>query len=220
MLMKGFKIMKKGAIFDLDGTLVNSMKVWENADYILAERYGFKPDEEYWNRVTSCSFMQGAEYITERFKLRKTAEEIAQELYEIVLNDYKNTIKLKDGAKELLTRMKNYGLKLAIATSNTEEMTFAVLKSNGVFDLFTAFAYCDDVGKNKSYPDVYYKAASDMGLLTEECYIFEDVPNAVDGAKKSGAEVIGVYDEYSAAKEQEIRAKSDRYIMSLKEFIY
>jgi len=59
-----------------------------------------------------------------------------------------------------------------------------------------------------------------MGLLTEECYIFEDVPNAVDGAKKSGAEVIGVYDEYSAAKEQEIRSKSDRYIMSLKEFIY
>ena len=77
--------MKKGAIFDLDGTLVNSMKVWENADYILAERYGFKPDEEYRNRVTSCSFMQGAEYITERFKLRKTAEEIAQELYEICL---------------------------------------------------------------------------------------------------------------------------------------
>ena len=71
--------MKKGAIFDLDGTLVNSMKVWENADYILAERYGFKPDEEYWNRVTSCSFMQGAEYINERFKLGKTAEEIEQE---------------------------------------------------------------------------------------------------------------------------------------------
>ena len=100
--MKGFKIMKKGAIFDLDGTLVNSMKVWENADYILAERYGFKPDEEYWNRVTSCSFMQGAEYITERFKLRKTAEEIAQELYEIVLNDYKKYYKTERWGKRVI----------------------------------------------------------------------------------------------------------------------
>lgn len=212
--------MKKGAIFDLDGTLVNSMKVWENADYILAERYGFKPDDEYWNMVTSYSFLQGAEYIVSRFKLNKTADELASELYEIVLSDYKYNIKLKKGAKILLEKLKNDGIKMAVATSNTKDMTLAALKSNGIFDYFSVFVYCDEVGKNKRYPDVYNEAARRLGLKTDECYIFEDAPHALEGAKKSGAEVIGVYDEYSAHNESEIRKKADRYIMSLDEFTY
>ena len=72
--------MKKGVIFDLDGTLVNSMRVWENADYALAERYGFVPDDEYWSKVTSLSFLEGAAYITNRLNLNKTSSEIADEL--------------------------------------------------------------------------------------------------------------------------------------------
>ena len=101
-----------------------------------------------------------------------------------------------------------------------QEMTHAVLKKNGVFDYIDAFVYCDQVGKNKAFPDVYEAAAKALGLKASECYIFEDVPYALEGAKKSGAEVIGVFDEYSASKEAEMRSKADRYIMSLEEFRY
>ena len=212
--------MKKGVIFDLDGTLVNSMRVWENADFVLAERYGFVPDEEYWSKVTSLSFLEGAAYITDRYNLNKTAAEIADELYETALHDYKYNIELKPGAENLLKMLNEDGLKVAIATSNVEEMTHAVLKRNGVFEYINAFAYCDQVGKNKAYPDVYEAAAKALGLKAEECYVFEDVPYALEGAKKAGAEVIGVFDEYSAAKEEEMRRKADRYIMSLDEFTY
>ncbi len=212
--------MKKGAIFDLDGTLVDSMTVWENADYVLSERYGFTPDDEYWEKVTSVPFFEGAKYITERFNLNKTPEEIADELYRTVLYDYEHNIKLKDGAKELLERLYKDGIKMAVATSNVEKMVFAVLKSNGVFEYFSAFSYCDTVGKNKAYPDVYADAAKKMGLSAEECYIFEDVPYALEGAKKAGAEVIGVYDEYSAAEEKRMRERADRFILSLKDFKY
>ncbi len=212
--------MKKGVIFDLDGTLINSMKVWENADFTLAEKYGFRPDKEYWNTVTSCSFLEGASYITKRFNLGKSSREIADELYSIALNDYRHNIKLKPGAKLLLERLNRDGIKMAIATSNVEEMTHAVLKKNGVFGYFKAFAYCDCVGKNKAYPDVYNEAAKAIGLKANECYVFEDVPYALEGAKKAGAEVIGVYDEYSADKESEMRQKADRYIMRLDEFNY
>lgn len=212
--------MKKGAIFDLDGTLINSMKVWENADYVLARKYGFEPDQEYWDKVTACSFLEGAAYITERFNLGKTAQEIANELYAVALNYYKYEIKLKKGAKKILKKLKADGFKIAVATSNVEEMTFAALKSNGIFEYFDAFVYCDTVGKNKSFPDVYQAAAEALGLTADECYVFEDVPYAIDGAKKAGAEVIGVYDEYSAEKEEQMRQKADRYIMSLEDFEY
>ena len=73
---------KKGVIFDLDGTLVDSMDVWEKADYMLAKKYNFVPDEEYWQTVTSRSFLEGAEYITTRFNLGKTPEEIVKELFD------------------------------------------------------------------------------------------------------------------------------------------
>lgn len=211
---------KKGAIFDLDGTLINSMKVWEDADWELAKKYNFIPDKHYWDTVSSCSFLEGAEYISNRFRLSKTAMEIAKELYNIALDEYKNNIKLKCGAKRLIEKFKNDGFSIAIATSNVEEMTHAVLKKNGIFDYFDAFVYCDVVGKNKAFPDVYVAAASAMKLSANECYVFEDVPYAIDGAKSAGAEVIGVFDEFSACKEYEMRAKADRYIMSLDEFKY
>ncbi len=212
--------MKKGAIFDLDGTLINSMKVWENADYALAEKYGFTPDREYWDRVTTCSFLEGAAYITERFNLGKTAQEIADELYAVALDCYKYEIGLKPGADRILKKLKADGFKIAIATSNVEEMTYAVLKANGIFEYFDAFIYCDAVGRNKSFPDVYLAAAEKLGVAADECYVFEDVPYALDGAKKAGAETIGVYDEYSADKEEQMREKADRYIMSLEDFEY
>lgn len=211
---------KIGAIFDLDGTLINSMKVWENADWQLAERYSFTPDKDYWDTVTSCSFLEGAEYITNRFELGKTPKELASELYDIALFEYKYNIRLKKGAEELVKRLKKDGFSIAVATSNVEEMTHAVLKNNGIFNYFDAFAYCDTVGKNKAFPDVYNAAAEAMKLSANQCYVFEDVPYALSGAKRAGAEVIGVFDEYSANKEHEMRAKADRYIMSLEEFQY
>jgi len=211
---------KKGAIFDLDGTLINSMKVWENADWELAERYNFTPDKQYWDTVTTCSFLEGAKYITDRFGLGKTSKEIADELYNIALFEYENNIKLKRGAKRLIEKFKDDGFLIAIATSNVEEMTHAVLKKNGIFEYFDAFVYCDVVGKNKAFPDVYVAAAEAMRLNARECYVFEDIPYAIEGAKSSGAEVIGVFDEYSANKENEMRLIADRYIMSLEEFIY
>ena len=96
--------MKKGAIFDLDGTLINSMRVWERADYALAGKYGFVPDEEYWAKVTSLSFLEGADYITKRFGLDKTAKEIADELYAFALNDYKYNIGLKRAFEDVQRR--------------------------------------------------------------------------------------------------------------------
>ena len=211
---------KKGAIFDLDGTLIDSMKVWENADHIIADRYGFVPDNEYLSFVTTRSFLEGADYITTRYNLRKTKWEIMDELYEIALNDYKNNIILKPGVKELLKKFSSDGMKMGIATSNMEEMTHEVLKSNGIFEYFEAFAYCDEVGKNKAFPDVYNLAAKGLGLSASDCYIFEDIPYAVKGAKLSGAEVIGVYDIYSAEKEDELRKAAHRFIMSFEDFIY
>ena len=212
--------MKKGAIFDLDGTLAASMGVWERVDYNIAEKYGFEPDEDYWNNVTSRPYLEGAEYITTRYKLNITPQEMADEIYYMVLNDYKYNIELKEGAEVLLKIMKKDGIKMAVATSNSKEMTEALLKNREVFDYFDAIVYSQNVGVNKTEPDIYIEAARRLGLDISECYVFEDMLYAIEGAKKSEAEVIAVYDVFSEEDIETMRKIADKFIMSLEEFQY
>ena len=212
--------MKKGAIFDLDGTLAASMGVWERVDYNIAEKYGFEPDEDYWNNVTSRSYLEGAEYITDRYKLDITPQEMADEIFNMVLNDYRYNIELKEGAEKLLEKMKKDGIKMAVATSNSREMTEALLKNRKVIDYFDTIVYSQDIGVNKTEPDIYIEAAKRLGLDISECYVFEDMLYAINGAKKSAAEVIAVYDVFSEEDIDAIKITADKFIMSLEEFQY
>lgn len=207
----------KGAIFDLDGTLIGSMAVWDKVDYDLLKRYGAVPDEEYNQYISSCTFSEGIDYIINRYGISKTPNELSEEMNEMAYDEYANKLMLKDGAYEAIIRLKNSGVRLGMATSSIRSMCEAVLKRNKVFDYFEVILFSDEIGKNKTNPDIYIEAANRLGIEPKNCVVFEDVIFAAKSAKEAGMTVIGVFDQYSAKHSEQMKSICDKFIYSFDE---
>lgn len=209
----------KGAIFDLDGTLVDSMFVWESVDTLLLSRYHLKPDPIYLSTIATLNFSEGAAFIISHYGIHKSIEQIKGELFSLAYDEYAHKLPLKKGVADLLRRLKyKEGMKLAIATSCIKEMCEVFLRRAGIYEYFDAMVFSDDVGCNKMKPLIYEKAATAIGLYPKDCFIFEDVPHAARSAKEAGAVVIGVYDAYSANAEEEMKVICDRYLYCINDF--
>ena len=187
-------------ILDLDGTLLDSMQVWNEVDEIFLGKRGFKVDKEYTDAVKSSSMIQSAEYTKRRYGLKESPEEIIAEWEETVGEEYKNNIRLKDGVKEFLLAAKEMGLKLTSATALNSRNAVNCLKNNGVYDLFENVTTLEDLGHevNKNDPAIFYLAAEKAGTEPSKCLVFEDVYGAIEGAIKGGFDSVIVYDELSS----------------------
>ncbi|MBO8434399.1 MAG: HAD family phosphatase [Tyzzerella sp.] len=207
----------KAVIFDLDGTLIDSMYVWAKADREFLSRFSIVPDDEYNRVISTLTFTEGVSYIKNRYNINMSLEDIKKELYNLAYNEYAYNIGLKSGVMEFLKGLRENNIKMGIATSCISDMCFSVLKRIGIYDYFDAIVFSEDIGVNKNFPDIYVETARRMGENIENCIVFEDVPHAVIGAKKSGAYVVGVYDEFSKDKKEEMLNICDRYIYSFDE---
>ena len=201
----------KAVICDLDGTLLDSMGVWNEADELFLGKRGFKVTPDYTDHVKSCSMRQSAEYTISRFGLKETAEEVMAEWESTVAYEYANTIKLKKGAASFLKDVKTRGLKLICATALTRNNASAALRNNGVLDLFDDLLTLDDIGGevNKLEPDIFLLAAERLKEKASDCIVFEDVEGAVEGAKKGGFTTVLVYDELGSRDFSRASAKAD-----------
>lgn len=209
----------KAAIFDLDGTLIDSMYVWSKADCILLSRYGHYPDNEYIEKITSLTFTEGIDYIIRKYNIDRTPIALKKEIFDIAYDEYAYKLLLKEGVFELLVKLKEKGIKIGMATSSIRVMCEALLKRTGIFDYFDAIVFSDEVGKNKTNSHIYLETARQLEVMPKDCIVFEDVIHAVKGAKKAGMKVIGVYDEYSKLYENEMRMLCDGYIYNMNEFL-
>lgn len=188
----------RAAIFDLDGTLLDSLDVWKEMDRrFLAER-GVRYTPDYTEAVASMHFAEAAEYTIKRYSFPETPEEITRVWTEMIREEYTHRIPLKPGAKEYLSSLRERGVKLGVATALSEELYSAALRNNGVFGLFSAFASVCEVGRGKEFPDVYLLAAERLGIPAAACAVFEDIPEALRGAKAAGMTSVAVYDPHSA----------------------
>lgn len=209
----------KGAIFDLDGTLLDSMGMWEHVDVKFLARRGIVIPEGYTGAVSSMNFEEAASYTIRTFGLKESPEEIIREWNTMVADEYTHSIRLKPHAKEYLMLLKGKGVRLGVATALAPGLCGPVLKNNGVFSLFDAFAYVEEVSRGKGFPDIYLLAAERLGLPPECCAVFEDVLPGVKGAKAAGMTVFGVREPASAHTEAAIRAFADRYIDGFAELL-
>lgn len=209
----------KGAVFDLDGTLLDSMSVWHSIDGEFFKRRSIAMPADYCEAIKTMHFPTAAAYTKERFSLPESVKEIMDEWRSLCFGAYRNDIKLKSGVFEYLRQLRESGVKIAYATSNSEELSKAALSANGVWELFSAKAYSEETGKNKTEPDVYLLAAERLGLKPSECAVFEDILVGVKSAKKGGFTVYGVYDETSEKDTAEIKRYADRYIKSFEELL-
>lgn len=209
----------KGAIFDLDGTLLDSMSVWHEVDAEFFRRRSIEMPADYGEALKTMHFSTAAVYTKERFCLPESTDEIMAEWTELCFEAYEKHISLKDGALEYLKKLKENGVKIAYATSNSEKLCRAALTANNAWDFFSARAYSEETGKSKSEPDVYLLAAERLGLSPEECTVFEDILDGVRGAKKGGFKVCGVFDETSEKDKNEIKKTADYYIESFRKLL-
>lgn len=202
----------KGAIFDLDGTLLDSMGIWEQIDIRFLQKRNIAATKDYVQAVTPLSFHEAAEYTISRFGLKEPASDIIAEWKNMAQHTYANEITLKPHAKEFLIRLQQKGIKLGVATALTPSLYVAALKNNGIYDLFSAFSDVTEVKRGKGYPDIYLSTAKKLDLHPSFCIVFEDIAAGICGAKAGGFLTCGVYDSYSAYETDKIKSLSDLYI--------
>lgn len=208
----------KGAIFDVDGTMLDSLAIWMNAAPIYLTQMNIKPDKDIVEIMWSMSLPEGAEYLKKRYEISQTSEEILQGVLAVVRDFYFYEAMPKEGVAELLKRFKDKNIKMAIATSSNKEHIEVAMKRLGLRDYFEVICTCEEAGAGKTKPDVYNMAAKAIGTLPEETYIFEDSLFAIKTAKKAGYRVVGVYDSFSEKEQEEIKEYSDIYCINLEDF--
>lgn len=210
----------KGAIFDLDGTLLDSMGVWRQIDIDFLGKRGFVVPEDYLKAITAKNFSEAADYTIARFGLNESAQAIMEEWFTMAVDSYSNQVALKPYVKEYLAELRQRGVKIAAATSSDARLFAPCLKHCGIYDMFDVFCQTTEVTRGKGYPDVYELAASRLGLAAGECVVYEDILKGIEGAKLGGFCTVGVEDIHSAYEKEEIRSKADFYIVSFEELLH
>lgn len=208
------------AIFDLDGTLINSTGVWNKVDEDFFNRRNVIMPPEFPQVIKTHTLMSGAVYIKDRLSMPESPEDIVKEWHDAAVYAYHNDVRIKPYVKELLELLKNsYGYKIGLATSNTHELYDQCLINNGIYDYFDSFTQSDEVERLKGFPDIYEKSAERMGVPKEECIVFEDVYQAVKGARMGNFFTVAVEDSASAGDREEIIKIADVYIKSFRELV-
>ena len=188
----------KAVIFDMDGTLIDSMQVWRNVDNDFLHSRGLEvPIDLFENLPAGNSFIQTAQYFKDRFSLPDSPESIMQEWTKMVSHHYETDIKLKSGARELIVALKDRGIKIGLGTSNSLELARKVLSHNAIWHYFQCAITGDLDLKGKPYPDIYLLAAKSLQEKPENCLVVEDTLTGVQAAKAAGMKVFAVYDEDS-----------------------
>ncbi|MGG7060078.1 HAD family hydrolase [Clostridium nigeriense] len=209
----------KAVIFDLDGTLIDSMEIWSKIDEEYLGSFGYEVPKNLQEDITHLTLTETANYFKNRFKIQDDTKEIISTWNTMALHHYSNDIKLKDGVLPFLKSLKDKGLKIALATSNSVPLLEAVLKNNNIYHYFDAITTTEEVNKSKANPDIYLLSAAKLNVNPKECLIFEDIVQAIKGAKLSGATVYAIYDKSSAHQKEELEKLSDKYIFSFNELL-
>ncbi len=209
----------KGAIFDLDGTLIDSMGIWEKIDKEFLKRRNISIPQDYIEKINDMSFEQVAKYTIERFNLNENEDDIISEWNEMAVYEYSNNIKLKPNVRKYIKKLKDNNIKIGLATSLPKTLYEPVLKNNHIYEYFDVLASTEDVNRDKSYPDIYLLVAEKFNFNPQDCMCFEDILVALKTMKKANFKVVGVYDKYSDSEIDEMKKISDRFIYNFKELI-
>ncbi|QIB26364.1 HAD family hydrolase [Caloranaerobacter azorensis] len=207
----------KAVIFDLDGTIVDSMWIWEQIDIDFLAKRGIKLPNDLQKAIEGMSFTETAIYFKNRFNLKESIEEIKEEWNAMAYDFYKNRVPLKKGVNEFIKYLKQKNIKLGIGTSNSRELAIEVLKTHNILHYFDTIRTSCEVEKGKPYPDVFLKVAEDLKVSPENCLVFEDTYAGVLAAKRAGMKVFAVADEFSFPYKDEICSLADKYIENFRE---
>ena len=209
----------RAAIFDLDGTIIDSMYVWEKIDVDFLTERGIPVTKEYTEAVRGMFFETAAAYTRKIYGLQESVEQIVRIWLEMARHEYAHHVRLKPYTREYLDYLKQKGIKLGMATSSNPYLLEPVLRNNGLDGYFDEICYTSQVGKNKSFPDIYIYTAKKLGVSERNCVVFEDIPEGIHGAKKAAMYAVAVYDAASKDSESYLRSAADKYIFDFSDMM-
>lgn len=203
---------KKAVLFDLDGTLVDSMWMWKQIDIEFLGEYGYECPEDLQKSIEGMSFSETAVYFKERFSIPLSLEEIKAVWTQMSIDKYRYEVPLKTGVLEFLQYCKANHLRTGIATSNGREMVNAVISSLQIGEYLDEIVTACEVKAGKPEPDIYLEVANRVGVDPVDCIVFEDVPAGILAGKRAGMTVIAVEDDFSKGMKDEKCALADGFI--------
>lgn len=209
----------QAVIFDLDGTLIDSMWMWKQIDIDYLARHGHPLPEDLQDCIEGMSFSETAVYFKERFGLTDSLEIIKSDWNRMAYDIYVNDVPLKPGVLAFLQYLKSKGIRTGIATSNSKELLTAVLESLGITEYFDELHTSCEVAKGKPAPDIYLLVAQKLGVAPENCLVFEDIMQGIMAGKAAGMKVCAIKDEFSLKQEAEKKASADWFIDSFSEIM-
>lgn len=206
------------AIFDMDGTLLDSIPYWARlASGYLADCQ-IEDTEGVDEALSLMSLDEGAAYLKERYAMERSVEEISQDFHDRIARNYAEDMELKPGAEAYLEHLKRQGIRMCLATASAVTLGRPALERTGILPYFDFMLDCGMTRVGKTSPDIYLLAAEKFGASPEECAVFEDAGFALRTAKKAGFRTIAVY-EASEADVETVKQYSDRYIRDFAELL-
>lgn len=209
----------KAVIFDLDGTLVDSMGIWKEIDIEFLSARGIEYHDDLQEKIEGMSFTETAVFCKEYYHLSESVEELKAIWNQMAEKKYRCEIQPKPGVIEFLNVLKEQGIKMGVATSNSEELIRAVNEAHHFDDYISCFVTSCSVKKGKPAPDVYLEAARQLGVSPDECLVFEDIVKGIEAGKNAGMKVCAVEDAFSANQREKKKAVSDYYIETYDEIM-
>ncbi|MBQ1901361.1 MAG: HAD family phosphatase [Lachnospiraceae bacterium] len=209
----------KAALFDLDGTLVDSMGLWKDVDIKYLSSRGIDMPKNLQKEIEGYSMKETARYFKDRFGIEDSLEEMMAEWNEMARVEYESKVPLKPGCKNFLEKLRKRNVKTAIVTSNSRELVEAVYKNHPFSDFIDLVVTANEVEHGKPAPDVYLKAAEKLGIDPTDCLVFEDIIAGIQAGKNAGMKVCTIYDDYSAEVDEEKRELADYYVKDYFELV-
>lgn len=209
----------EGAVFDLDGTLLDSSWVWEKVDEKFLGDRGFQVPDDYVDEISPLGAERAAVYTIERFGLNEDKDDIVREWIEMAKKEYATEVVCKPYAKEFLEELHKLNIKMAVATSSDRELFMKTLEREGILKYFQKIVTVDEVERGKGYPDIYEEAARRIKVNPHKCLVFEDILAGVTGASLGEFNVVAVFDEKSKHNWEKIKSISKCSINDYKELL-
>lgn len=201
----------KGAIFDLDGTLLDSMYIWDELGSDYLKGLGITPKDNLKEVLWPMTLTEAAQYFQIQYGVKDSVEEIISSMDHMIEHFYGEILQLKEGVPGYLEQLKNQKIKMCIATVTNRHLVEATLKRNGILEYFDFILTCEEYGSGKENPDIYLECLKRLGTSKDQTWIFEDTLHAIQTAKNAGFKVVAIYDTASKDKRDEIQKFADYF---------
>lgn len=209
----------KAALFDVDGTLLDSMPVWDEIGSSYLKSIGVKPDGRDDHEIITMSITDGCSYLISKYHIDTTVDEMLKGITDMVADKYRYEIPLKPNADKYLAKLRNEGVRMCAVTASERGYITDALTRLKVYDSFDFMLTCSEAGLDKNTPAIYHMARERLKADIADTVVFEDAFNAIAAAKAGGYRVCGVYDKSMDDYRDKILSQCDRYIRDYAELM-